>query len=218
MRKSLTINDLGAFSNHTFPEMSSKKNIFLLWKKGLTGRAECAILSALWGTSLFITDRTSTKGVKTPRAWRSITASKLRSSSPIGWTHPARPTPCALASPPSVPRPESGSGSAGIESWAWLPYPKKLYFLLDFHKFLHYILKSYGLTKIHIWKRQAKRHMALLTTKRPHLPRCKKLFNFRTQGDGQSHRQANGCGRPDVPLLRSDGRSQTAQRTQNTLG
>ena len=60
--------------------------------------------------------------------------------------------------------------------------------------------------------------MALLTTKRPHLPRREKLFNFRTQGDGQSHRQANGGGRPDVPLLRSDGRSQTAQRTQDTLG
>ena len=218
MRKSLTINDLGAFSNHTFSEMSSKKNIFLLWKKGLTGRAECVILAALWGTSLFITDRTSTKGVKTPRAWRSITASKLRSSSPIGWTHPAKPTPCALASPPSVPRPESGSGSAGIESWAWLPNPKKLYFLLDFRKFLHYILKSYGLTKIHIRKRQAKRHMALLPSQRPHLPRREKLFDFCTQGDGQSHRQANAGWWQDVPLLCGDGWGQTAQRPQDTLG
>ena len=218
MRKSLTINDLGAFSNHTFPEMSSKKNIFLLWKKGLTGRAECAILSALWGSSLFITDRPSTKDGITSRAWRSTTASKSRSSSLIGWTHPAGPTPYALASPPSVPRPESGSGSAGIESWAWLPYPKKLNYLLDFRKFLHYILKSYGLTKIHIWKRQAKRHMALLTTKRPHLPRCKKLFNFRTQGDGQSHRQANAGWWPDVPLLRCNGWGSTAQRPQDTLG
>ena len=165
-----------------FATLSSKE--WMSSKKHLTSNPAFAILTALWGTSLFITDRTSTKGVKTPRAWRSITASKLRSSSPTGWTHPARPTPCALASPPSVPRLGNGSGSAGIESWAWLPYPKKLYFLLDFHKFLHYILKSYGLTKIHIWKRQAKRHLALLTTKRPHLPRREKLLNFSGQGDG----------------------------------
>ena len=174
MRKSLTINDLGTFSNHTFPEMSSKKNIFLLWKKGLTGRAECGILAALWGTSLFITDRTSTKGVRTPRAWLSTTTWRLRSS-----LRTTRSRTSALASPPSVPKPESGSGSAGIEFWAWSPYPKKLSLWLDFHKFLHYILKSYGLTKIHIWKRQAERHLALLTTKRPHLPRREKLFDFR---------------------------------------
>ena len=152
MRKSLTINDLGAFSNHTFPEMSSKKNIFLLWKKGLTGRAECAILSALWGTSLFITDRTSTKGVKTPRAWRSITASKLRSSSPIGWTHPARPTPYALALPPSVPRPASGSDSAGIAYWAW--WLSKPHLIFSYERKIH----SY---RLHLYAEPRRRHLHL---------------------------------------------------------
>ena len=182
-------------------------------KKHLTSNPVFAILTALWGTSLFITDRTSTKGVRTSRAWHSTTTLRLRNS-----LRTTRNRTSALASPPSVPKPESGSGSVGIESWVWLPYPKKLYFLLDFHSFLHYILKSYGLTKIHIRKRQAKRHMALLPSQRPHLPRREKLFDFCTQGDGQGHWQANAGWWQDVPLLRGDGRSQTAQRPQNPLG
>ena len=71
----------------------------------------------------------------------------------------------------------------------WFPEPVRKDVTNFFHKNYFYgltwttkqsiIFLSYGTTKIHIRKRQAKRHMALLPSQRSHLPRRKKLFDFR---------------------------------------